>query len=494
MSLRVLFLASEVAPFAKTGGLADVAGSLPKALAALGHDVRVMMPAYASIERALQDGRWGLRAVGPTLHVPILGGINAGTLQAMLPGTEVPVEFIAERQLFDRPDLYGYDDDPYRFAFFCRAALQWAVETQAWRPDIVHAHDWHAAPALLWLGTSGQDDLRYRDIPTVLTIHNLLHQGRTSIDLLRYLGVRGHRLYEEGMDEVNLMARAIYHATMINTVSPTYAREILTPDGGMRLDALLRYRQFDVHGILNGLDYDVWNPATDRNLRHTYDASSLEARAGNKRALQARMRLEQRDDVAVVAMVSRLDVQKGIDLVEAIAPRLLGAEPSVPQTLMPGSSPAAQLVVLGSGAAEHEAALRRLAVAYRGRMAALLRYDPVVAPLIYGGSDVFLMPSRFEPCGLGQMIAMRYGCVPVVRATGGLVDTVQDGITGFSFGRYDADAFWAALQRALTMHRDTPGEWRAIQQRGMAADFSWTASARGYEQLYEWAIARVRRR
>jgi starch synthase len=506
MSLRVLFLTSEVTPFAKTGGLADVAGSLPKALAALGHDVRVMMPAYASIERALQDGQWGLRAVGPTLRVPILGGINAGTLQAMLPGTSVPVEFIAERDLFDRADLYGYPDDPYRFAFFCRAALQWVVETRAWRPDIVHAHDWHAAAAILWLATSGQDDLRYRDLPTVLTIHNLLHQGRTSIDILRYLGVRGSRLYEEGVDEVNVLARGIYHATMINTVSPTYAREILTPDGGMRLDGLLRYRQYDVHGILNGLDYDVWNPETDRHLARTYDANTLERRADNKRALQARMGLAQRDDVPVVAIVSRLDVQKGVDLVEAIVPRLLGPESARPRSVTPESpaallqslgtlsAPAAQLIVLGSGAAEHETALRRLAAAHPGRMAAMLRYDPVVAPLIYGGSDVFLMPSRFEPCGLGQMIAMRYGCVPVVRATGGLVDTVQDGVTGFSFGPYDADAFWDALQRALRMYREEPAAWRVMQQRGMAADFSWTASARGYEHLYEWAIARVRGR
>ena len=478
--MKVLFLSSEVAPFAKTGGLADVAGSLPKALGGLGHDVRVTMPAYASIERALQDGLWGLRAIGPTLRVPILGGVAAGVLETTLPGSSVRVQFLAERDLFDRPNLYGYADDPYRFGFFCRAALQWAVEVQGWRPDVVHAHDWHAAAAVLWLATAGQDDLRYRDLPTVFTIHNLLHQGRASVDLLRYLGIRTNRLYEEGPAEINLMARGIHSATMINTVSPTYAREILTPEGGMGLDGLLRYRGFDVHGILNGIDDELWNPARDGHLTATYDAQSIDRRLVNKRALQNRVRLPLRDDRPLLAMVSRLDVQKGVDLLEPVAARLLSdTEADV------------QLVVLGSGVPEHEQAIRRLADAYPDRMAAVLSYDPALAPLIYGGADVFLMPSRFEPCGLGQMIAMRYGCVPVVRATGGLADTVQHGVTGFSFAPYDPAAFEQTLRLAVRTWRDRSA-WRELQRRAMATDFSWTASARGYEQLYGWAIARVR--
>ena len=478
--MKVLFLSSEVAPFAKTGGLADVAGSLPKALAGLGHDVRVMMPAYGSIERALQDGLWGLRAIGPTLRVPILGGVPAGVLESTLPGSSVRVQFVAERNLFDRPNLYGYADDPYRFAFFSRAALQWAVEVQGWRPDVVHTHDWHAAPAVLWLATGGQDDLRYRDLPTVLTIHNLMHQGRTSVDILRYLGIRVTRLYEEGPDEINLMARGIHAATMISTVSPTYAREILTPEGGMGLDGLLRYRGFDVHGILNGIDNGHWNPAEDAHLTATYDVQSLDRRLVNKRALQNRVGLPVRDEQALLGMVSRLDVQKGVDLLEAAAARLLG-----------NPEAGVQLVVLGSGVPEHEDAIRRLAEAYPDRMAAVLTYDPALAPLIYGGADIFLMPSRFEPCGLGQMIAMRYGCVPVVRATGGLADTVQNGVTGFTFGPYDPEVFEQALRLAIRTWRDRSA-WRELQRRGMAADFSWTASARGYEQLYGWAIARVR--
>ena len=480
MPLNILFITAEAAPFAKTGGLADVAGSLPKALAAMGHDVRVVMPAYGSIERALQEGRWGLRAVGPTMRVPILGGIATGAMEARLPGSDVPVSFVAERTLFDRPDLYGYEDDPYRFAFFSRAALHLSIEVRGWRPDVVHAHDWHAAPAILWLATSGQLDPRYRDLPTLLTIHNLLHQGRTSTDILRYVGAGGPHIWEEGPGEVNLLARGIYHATMINTVSPTYASEILRPEGGAGLDGLLRYRQFDVHGILNGLDDEIWDPACDAHLAATYDQSTVDHRATNKRALQARLGLPARPDVPLIAMVSRLDVQKGVDLVAPVIGWLLER-----------GEGEAQFAVLGSGAATYELAFRRLAERHPQQAAAVLTYDPALAPLMYAGSDAFVMPSRFEPCGLGQLIAMRYGCVPVVRATGGLADTVQDGVTGFTFGPYDRTALLEALQRALALYRGAPDEWRALQRRGMTQDFSWAASARRYQQVYEWAMARA---
>jgi starch synthase len=479
--MRILILAAEAAPFAKTGGLADVAGSLPKALAALGHDVKVVMPAYAAIEHGLNSRRWNL-AVDPTLlRVPVGGGlVPAGVLYTTLPGSDVPVYFIAERHLFNRPEIYGYPDDAYRFAFFSRAALDLVIGASGWRPDVVSVHDWHATPAIAWLATAGGADERYRGLPTVLTIHNLAHQGRTSRQALAYLGIDSPRLIEEGPDEVNFMARGIFHATMITTVSPTYAGEILTPQYGERLDALLRYRHFDVHGILNGLDYDVWNPATDRHLAAPFDAGSLAARAANKRALQQRLGLPE-SDVPLVAMVSRLDAQKGVDITGHVAHLLLNA-----------AAGEAQFVVLGSGAAEYEEMFRHLASYHRDKMAAVLRYDAALAPLVYAGSDIFLMPSRFEPCGLGQMIAMRYGSVPVVRATGGLVDTVREGESGYLFAEYSVDAFWAALSRALGVYRGDPGRWRALQRHGMAVDFTWTTSARGYQQVFDWAVARVR--
>ena len=481
--LKILFLSAEVTPFGKVGGLADVCGSLPKALAHLGHDVRIVMPAFAPVEAALHSGKHGVHAHPATLQVNMgQETIYAGVFQAHLPGSNVPAYFIAERQRFgDRPYFYGYRDDPFRFSFFCRAALDLVVAHLNWRPDVVHAHDWHTAPAIAWLDTAGQGDSRFAKVPTLYTIHNLMHQGHSPWEVFDYLGLFTHRLAEEGYGEVNFMARGIYHATMVSTVSPTYAREVMTPEGGSGLDKLLRHRHLDVHGILNGLDIDVWDPATDRHLPAPFDRERLDERRASKRALQARAGLPQRDDVPLVAMVSRLDLQKGLDITGHVL-----------HLLMNDQRGEAQCVILGAGASYYEDMLRHLAGYHRDRMTAFLGYDPELAPLIYGGSDIFLMPSLFEPCGLGQLIAMRYGSVPVVRATGGLVDTVQPGETGFTFAHYTSADFWNALQEALALWRADPVSWRAMQERGMARDFSWQASARAYEQVYEWAIARVR--
>ena len=481
--LKILVLGAEVAPFVKTGGLADVTGSLPKALAALGHDVRVVMPAYGSIEEARREERWGLHTHPARLRVPVRRGLlDAGVFETVLPGSQVPVYFIAERNLLGRPSVFGYWDDAYRFGFYCRAALDLLVAALGWRPDVVHAHDWHAAPAVLWLATGGQADPRYAGLPTVLTIHNLMHQGNAAWDLLDYLGASGGALREEGYGTVNVMARGIYHATMINTVSPSYAREIMTREGGAGLDGLLRYRHFDVHGILNGLDYAVWNPATDPHLAQPYDAASLDRRVANRRALQERLGLPVRDDVPLVAMVTRLDWQKGLDITGHVIHLLLNGH----------AGGDAQFVLLGSGEARYEQAFGHLASYHTDSMRAVLAYDAALAPLIYAGADLFLMPSLFEPCGLSQLISMRYGCVPVVRSTGGLADTVRDGVTGFAFHDYTADDFWYALRRAVFTWRADGEAWRAMQRHGMATDWSWAASARGYEQLFNWAIARVR--
>jgi starch synthase len=479
--LKILFLSAEVVPFAKTGGLGDVGGSLPKALRALGHDVRVVMPAYRSIETDYYAGRGGLVAHPAGLLVPMRGaGRPAGLLEGRLPGSDVPIYFIAERSLYDHPELYGYGDDPYRFAFFSRAALE-LTQVLGWRPDLVHAHDWHAAPAITWLATAGQADDRFRGIGSVFTIHNLAHQGRASWDIMNDLGLLTHGLLEETFGQVNFMARGIYHATLINTVSPTYAREILTGPGGAGLDGLLRYRGYDVHGILTGLDYEFWNPATDRRLAAQYSAAELERRLANKRALQARAGLPQRDDVPLAAMVTRLDWQKGLDITGHVI-----------HLLMNDYAGPAQFVVLGSGAPEYESMFANLAGYHHDKMAAFLTYDPALAQLIYGGSDLFLMPSRFEPCGLGQLIAMRYGSVPVVRATGGLADTVHDALTGFTFVEYSSGAFWDALQRAIYIYNVDRASWQAIQSSAMQEDFSWARSARGYQQLYEWALMRMK--
>lgn len=473
---KILFLSAEVAPFAKTGGLGDVGGSLPKALHAMGHDVRVVMPAYRNVESGYPD----VEPLPMRLDVPMgIGVIPAGVFRGTLPDSDVPIYFIAEQNLFNRDTIYGYWDDPYRFAFYSRAALE-LIPKLEWKPDVVHAHDWHAAPALAWLATAGQGDDRFRGISTVFTIHNLAIQGNTSWDIFNYMGIVTHSLAEEPYGEVNFMARGIYHATMVNTVSPTYAREITTYEGGAGLDALLRHREYDLHGILNGLDYDEWNPATDPHLASHYTATHVETRIHNRRALQARANLPQRDDIPLVAMVTRLTWQKGLDIVGHVLHQLLN-----------GYAGDAQFVVLGTGDAHYENMFAQLASYHHDKMTAYLAYNAGLAPLIYAGSDMFLMPSLFEPCGLGQMIAMRYGSVPIVRATGGLVDTVTEDETGFLFHDFSANAFWQALQKAIYIYNVDRPRWHTIQHNGMTADFSWARSASGYEQLYDWAIART---
>ncbi len=475
-ALKILFLSAEVDPFAKTGGLGDIGGSLPKALKRMGHDVRVMMPAYQNIEA----GYPGVKGMALFLDIPIRDGtIRTSAFEGKLPGTDVPVYFLAERNLFNRPNIYGYWDDPFRFAFFSRAALELTSALQ-WRPDVVHCHDWHTAPAITWLATAGQADTRFQGIPTVFTIHNLAHQGKTNWDVFNFLGIQTHSLYEEPYGEVNFMARGIYHATIVNTVSPTYAREIMSQAGGAGLDGLLRHRQYHLHGILNGLDYDLWNPSMDSRLPHRYDIDDMAKRIQNRRALQVQANLPHRDTIPIVAMITRLDWQKGLDITGNVIHRLMN-----------NYAGEAQFVILGTGDPHFENMFAHLANYHRGKMTAFLSYNAGLAPLIYAGSDLFLMPSLFEPCGLGQMIAMRYGSVPVVRATGGLADTVQDSITGFTFYDYTTDAFWHALERALYIYNADRESWQAIQQNGMKTDFSWQRSAQGYQQLYEWAIATI---
>lgn len=474
--LKILFISAEVAPFAKTGGLGDVVGSLPKALSAMGHDVRVVMPAYANIEA----GYPGIQPVDITLNIPFgPDTFPAGLFEGTLPDSKIPVYFIGEWNLFNRDKIYGYGDDVYRFAFFSRAALE-IIPALGWKPDIIHAHDWHTAPAITWLSTAGQGDEHFRGISTIFTIHNLAHQGKTTWDIFNYMGLHTHRLAEEGYNEVNFMARGIYHATMVNTVSPTYAYEITTPPGGAGLDSLLRHRQFDLHGILNGIDYDVWDPLADGRIASPFNVKKMKNRLHNRHALQTRLNLPLTDNIPLIAMVSRLDWQKGLDI--------LGHSIHL---LMNGYCGNVQFVILGTGNPEYEHMLANFAHYHQGKMAAYLSYDADLASLFYAGSDMFLMPSLFEPCGLSQLIAMHYGSVPVARATGGLADTIQDGESGFLFHDYNADALWHAIQRAIYVYNVDRPRWQQIQKSGMTADFSWDRSAQGYEQLYEWAIART---
>lgn len=477
--LRVLMVAAEFDPFAKTGGLADVLASLPKALARRGLEVRVAIPRYGSVNLTGVSRRPGIGR----FDLPFNGRQERVRLDAVqIDGFEV-VLIDNEHYVSARPGIYGYPDDGHRFTFFARAALE-SARVLDWCPDVIHCHDWHTGLIPNWLRTTDRHAPEFADTASVFTIHNLEYQGHFDSSVLETAGLAPDGLipHPTRADLSNVfvfMARGILFADKINTVSPCYAREILTPDFGHDLDPLLRDRETDLHGILNGIDIEACNPAADPHLASHYALETLQRRAPNKAALQQAVGLPVQPDTPLLGMVTRLAEHKGLDLLLA----------SLPHTLDRG----AQLVVLGIGEPRYEEALREMALAHPDQVAAAIRFDNPLASQIYAGSDIFLMPSRHEPCGLGQLIAMRYGSVPVVRATGGLADTVEDvdsstdtGV-GFVFHRYDPIDFFGAVARALQLYR-IPDVWTRIIQRGMSRDSSWDTSATAYERLYAEAL------
>ena len=475
-SLKILFLSAEAVPFAEVGGLADVAGSLPRAIRALGHDVRLMMPRYGTI----RSDRFRLEKIGDPFPIPVGPGEEYVHLIGDTLDGGVPAYLIWNDLYFSSRDrVYGFEDDAQRFAVFGHASLA-ALHLLDWKPDVIHTNDWHTGIVPAWLDTAGWKDPFYRDIATLFTIHNLAYQGIAGRLILTFAQMEYVKhLPVEQPGVVNWMAQGIAHADLINTVSPRYAQEILTPEMGMGLDSLLGERQDRLFGVLNGIDYEQWNPATDSSIPHRFDVKTPDRRAVNKTALQQQARLPVRPEVLLVGMVSRLDEVKGMGLMEPVLEGLLEGE--------------AQFVLLGTGMPQYHEMFERVQARFPGRMHAFLKFDDVLARRIYAGADVFLMPSGVEPCGLGQMIAMRYGCVPVVRAVGGLADTVTDYTakrrrgTGFTFTDYTAEACQDALERALKVYRDKKA-WRRLQRRGMKADFSWSASAQEYVKLYRRAM------
>ena len=483
-ALKILFVTPEVEPFVKVGGLADMVGALPKDLARLGHDVRVVCPAYGSIKR---DGDW--QALAAPLGVDVGDQAQwARTWETVLPGSKVPVYFLENHQYFARPEVYtgpwgAHADNDLRFAFLCRASLSLCLQL-GWIPDVIHCHDWTTGLLPLMLNTSLRETPLGRTA-TVFTIHNLEHQGwlpARVVDFARLPWDVVHRDHLEGGGMVNLMRAGLYHATKLTTVSPTYADEIKTAEGGFGLDGVLRFRGGDLVGILNGIDDDSWDPARDGALPANYSAADMKGKAACKAKLQAHFGLAVRPEVPVFGVVSRLASQKGLDL-------LADALPAVMERMD------IQLVLLGTGEVRLENSFRWAAEAYRGRCGVRLGFDGRLARLIQAGSDCFIMPSRSEPCGLTQMYAMRYGTLPVVRATGGLVDTVQNFVegqpvgTGFVFRDATAGALADTLGWACATWYDRPAEFAAMQQRAMARDFSWRASAGKFVDVYGWAIA-----
>ncbi len=479
--LKVLFLAAEVAPFAKTGGLADVAGALPKALHDLGVDIRVCMPRYQRVDPV----RFGLQKVLDPFPVPMDDTTEPVAIYQATIGRGVPVYFVDNDRYFgSREGIYGYPDDGERFVLYCRAALE-MLRRLNWQPDIIHCNDWHTGIVPNWLKTIYKDDPFFARTATVFTIHNLQYQGIFGFRVLEVAGLDEygfiyHPQIAELANVVDLLARGIHFADVINTVSERYAKEILTPEYGEKLDPLLRDRQDRLFGILNGLDYEEYNPATDKYIIRNFDREHLDLRIENKLALQREAGLPEDPLVPLIGMVSRLADQKGFDLLAQIFDALMDALPI-------------QFVLLGTGDQHYHNLFQKFARDYAGRCAVFLTFNTPLAQKIYAGSDMFLMPSRFEPCGLGQMIAMRYGSIPIVRATGGLADTVQDFNprtgegTGFAFEHYHAMDLFAAITRAVENYK-YPATWRMLQERDMALDFSWNRSARKYLELYYKAL------
>jgi starch synthase len=488
----VLFLAAEADPWVKIGGLGDVAGSLPAALRRLSLaedggdglevDVRLAIPFHGAIQRQGHALRRAAR-----FHLPY--GAGTTPVEALsLEHEGLPVYFIGGPLIPADAPVYTSDTraDGLKFTFFSLAALELARQLD-WAPHVLHANDWHSAPAVYALGLDGRRDAFFRETSTVLGLHNLPYLGDGAGPSLATFGLppaRGRRLPRWSRDVP--LALGLLSADHIVAVSPTYAREILTLEFGAGLDGFLRKRAKSISGILNGLDTARWNPATDEYLAGNYGPGGLVARLANKSALQAEFGLQEDPRRPLLAVVSRLDRQKGIDLIpEAV--RLLASSPAY--TGQPW-----QIIILGTGDPSLEAAVRELETEFPGRARAVLRFDAALSHRIYAGADILLIPSRYEPCGITQMIAMRYGCVPLGRATGGLCDTIWDygqseQSTGFLFEEASAEALALALGRALKVY-DEEAAWQGLQGRGMQQDFSWKRSALQYLELYSYLVQR----
>ncbi|MGE5595580.1 MAG: glycogen synthase [Hyphomicrobiales bacterium] len=450
--MKIMFCSAEVDPFSKVGGLADVAASLPPRLLDLGHEIRVVTPCHKSSLHAHKEAMERRELV-----VPLPGRDRRVEIATAEGVGGVPVDLLLDDHYFGRERVYGEADDLLRYQFFCRTIIQMLTKEE-WTPDIIHLNDWHTAPLAFALRNLAWGHPVLRGVASVLTIHNLRYRGP---------------------DELNdYLSQAIYYSDMITTVSPAYSREILTQEFGEGLDELLQLREAKLGGILNGLNYDVYNPRTDPHVVRQFDMSCLEERPVNRAALLKELELPETDG-PLCGMVTRLTEQKGVDIVLQALPDMLAAH--------------AQLVVLGTGDAWLEQELTRLQAAHPDSVRTIQRFDEGLARRIYASVDLFLMPSRYEPCGLGQLIAMRYGAVPLGRRTGGLGDTIldldehPDGATGFLFDEFSTHGVAGAFERAVIAYRDPP-TFQKLRQNGMARDYSWRASATHYVETYITAL------
>ncbi len=478
--MKVLFAASEAVPFAKTGGLADVAGSLPQALAALGHDVRVVIPRYGSIDPVKNK----LKNVA-TFTVPVGSWHErCDVLEGRL-GRDITVYFIKKDIYFDRADFYqnkqgDFPDNAERFTFFSRAVLELCRHLD-FAPDIIHTNDWQTGLTSFFLRTVYRGTKLFEGTRNVFTIHNLGYQGNFWHWDMRFVGDAWHYFNPEGFEfwgNISFLKAGLVYSDIVTTVSRTYSREIQTPEYGHGMEGVLTKRSSDLFGIVNGIDYEEWDPARDPFIAKKFSADRPAGKADCKAALRKKIGLPT-NDAPLVGMVTRLVDQKGLDIVTEAFPGIMKL--------------GAQFVVLGTGEAKYQKFFAEAASRYPKQARALLKYDEAVAKAIYAGGDLFLMPSRYEPCGLSQLIALRYGTVPVVRRTGGLTDTVTNYSprtgkgSGFVFEEYASGPLLAGLKRAIETYRE-PKVWKQLMKNGMEQDFSWEKSAKEYEKVYRKAL------
>lgn len=485
-ALNILIAASEAVPFAKEGGLADVVGALPKHLAALGHDVRVVMPRYYRVDRE----RFGLRPLPGVLTVPmgIIGNQYCGVYEGRMPGTDVPVYFLDHEQYYGRSALYdehneAYLDNDNRFIFLSKGALE-LCKMIGFHPDVVHAHDWHTAAIPLLLNTTYRHDPNLSGAASLLTVHNMQHQGSFYPGAMEVLGVGWEHFTFLGLEkdnQMNLLKGGMYHATLLNTVSEGYAREMQTPEFGWGLDGVVRERAADLVGILNGVDDDEWNPETDPLIPANYSAADLSGKRLCKESLQRTFGLPVRPEVPLLGMVGRLVKQKGIDVLAEAIPSILALD--------------LQFVMLGAGEPWAHFYFGDIMAAFPEKFGCRIGYSNPLAHQIEAGADFFMMPSAFEPCGLNQMYSLRYGTLPIVRATGGLDDSVEnfdekslDG-TGFKFQALTSGALFDTVGWAVHTWYNRPEAITGLIRNAMEKRFTWQEAALKYEALYHRAVS-----
>ncbi len=484
--LNILFLSSEVEPFAKTGGLADVSSALPKAIKDLGHEIRIMMPRY----RFIGERKFRLHDIIRLREIPIPVGSNneLGNVKSSFISNlkeKVQVYFLDNATYFGRDGIYqspttkkDYKDNDERFIFFCRGIFE-TLKRLGWQPDIIHCNDWQTGLAPAYLKTLYANDPFFKNVKTVFTIHNMAYQGAFPKESFNKANLPKNLFHQDGVEaygNFNFLKTGLYFSDTITTVSEKYAKEICSSSEiGAGLDGLLTKRRKDLHGILNGIDYHTWDPATDEFIYRKYDLKSIEAKSDNKQALLSKLNLEFSEDRPAIGMISRLADQKGFDLLFEIFEDIIKLNVS--------------LILLVAGDHDYEKKIEALEKKYPKRVYVLIGYDTELAHMIEAGTDMFLMPSKYEPCGLNQMYSMRYGTIPIVRSTGGLDDTVEDYSgngkgTGFKFEKYESKDLLKAIQRALKVYQQ-PEEWKRIMRNGMQKDFSWENSAKKYLALYK---------